>query len=337
MKLAPGVELIETEFSNRPLNLVLFVGEEVALVDSGMVGIPTEYVFPYLKSLDLIPEDISLVINTHHHADHIGGNHEVWLASGKRARFAAHRLEKWLIEDPANQGSADSWGRYVTLGVLDAEAIEEMVKSCGQGVRIDHTLDGGERFDLGDALELEIIASPGHSAGNISVLERRNGVLIHGESVGGDGQYDAAGKLLTVPFYENVETYLQTLAHLAEADFQMLIASHFPPMDRQQAAAHFEESLDFTLRFDAEVQRRVRESHQPVGISEIRTSMDNLWGQYPGDFGMYLLVEAHLRSLLKRGLITGSLEAGLSWQGNGDADLPRLVEAVQAGVQRLPR
>ena len=337
MRLAPGVELIETEFSNRPLNLVLFVGEEVTLVDTGMVGMPTEYVFPYLNSLDLTPQAISRVINTHHHADHIGGNHEVWLASGQRARFATHRLEKWLIEAPANQGSAHSWGRYVTLGVLGAEAMEDMVESCGPGIQIDHTLDGGERFSLGDGLELEIIASPGHSAGNISVLERTNGVLIHGESVGGDGQYDAAGELLTVPFYDDLETYLQTLAHLPEADFETLIASHCPLMDRQQAAAYFEESLDFALRFDAEVQRRVRESHQPVSIMEIRTSMDNMWGQYPGDFGMYLLVEAHLRSMLKRGLITGSLEAGLSWQGNGDADLPRLVEAVQAGVQRLPR
>jgi N-acyl homoserine lactone hydrolase len=49
-------------------------GEEKILVDSGLRGEETS-ILSALSKLGLEPEDISMVINTHHHPDHNGNNH----------------------------------------------------------------------------------------------------------------------------------------------------------------------------------------------------------------------------------------------------------------------
>ena len=208
MELDRGVEIIETAFFNRPLNLPLFRGQKVALVDTGLVGTPAESIIPAMKTCGLTPEDLSLIIITHAHADHFGGNEELWLASGKRASFAAHRLDQAWIEDPPGQ-SRQGYGHFVELGLMSPAELENTIEVSGNGVKLDYVLDGGEVFDLGDGLELEIVAAPGHSLGNICVLDRKNKILIQGETIAGTAQYDVKGELLTVPFYEDVELYLK--------------------------------------------------------------------------------------------------------------------------------
>ncbi len=332
MQLAPGIEVIQARFWNRPINLVLFLGKDrSALIDTGIPGTPAEHIFPYLQKLGMAAKDISLVINTHSHADHIGGNYEIWEASGKRALFGAHRLEKWLIEDPSNQGSAASWGRYIPTGLQTEKEIDASVQACGQGVKMSYTFDGGERFDLG-GLELEILFCPGHSEGNLSVLERTHGVLVHGESIAGIAQYDTEGKLLTMPFYYDVEGYLRTLGVLARTEWKTLIASHLPIMDRRQGLDFIRQSLDFTLRLDAEVGRRIRESGGAVTAQQIWKGMDKLWGQYPADFGMYTLIETHVKSLLQRGLLTGYVEGPLTWRAIKDPKLESIADSVRADL-----
>jgi hypothetical protein len=168
------------------------------------------------------------------------------------------------------------------------------------------------------------------------VLERTHGVLVHGESLGGDGQYDTNGRLLTVPFYLDVEAYLRTLAQLARIPFDILVSSHMPTVDRRAAADLLARSLDFTLRFDREVQRRAQASIT-FTARELSSDMDQLWGLYPADFGMYLLVETHLRSLLRRGLMSAALEGELRWRGRPDSSLTLLAEAVQEGIDNMHR
>jgi glyoxylase-like metal-dependent hydrolase (beta-lactamase superfamily II) len=332
MELASGVEIIETSFWGRPLNLTLFWGREVALVDTGLVGTPAESVIPYLNSIGLTPQDLSLIIITHAHADHFGGNEELWLASGKRVRFAAHRLDRAWIEDPPGQ-TRQAYGHYVELGLMSADDLENGIKASGDGVQLDYVLDGGEVFDLGSGLELEIVFAPGHSAGNICVLDRKNKVLVQGETIAGVAQYNVEGDLLTAPFYEDVEVYLRTIAVVARLDFETLLPSHLPLMNRKQAVQFLEDSLNFTLRFDEEVRQRLKDSSQPVSSMELLQSMDNLWGQYPADLGLYMLLETHLKGLVKQGLVGGSLAEGLTWVGPDRDDLGPLAQEARVAIE----
>ena len=139
MQLAAGVHVIEAEFWGRPLFLPLFVGDHVTLADTGLVGMGTSCVLPYLERLSRSPRDLNLIINTHAHTDHIGGNLELWLASEKRARFVAHAADKPLIEDPQGAG-AGPYQRYVHLGFITAEALASALAAGGSGVKVDVTV-----------------------------------------------------------------------------------------------------------------------------------------------------------------------------------------------------
>ena len=334
MTIAPGVEVIETSFWNRPLNLVLFCGEELALVDTGLAETPRKAILPFLSARRLAPEQLAWVIITHAHVDHFGGNDALWRASSHRARFAVHGLDRATIEDPATQVRRAN-ERYVKLGLITPSDLENGIEACGGGVKVNRVLEGGEVFPLGKGLELQIHFAPGHSAGNISVLERKNRILVQGETVAGVGQYSTTGELLTVPAYEDVEAYLSTIARIARLDFDLLVPSHLPVMNRTQASKFFDDSLTFVIRFEQEVRKRLQSSKQPVKPLSLWQSMNGLWGQYRADIGLYALLEAHLKRLLQRGLAAGSLSEGLVLLEPDCDDLAQLEQAGRSAIRDM--
>ena len=74
-KIAEGLYLLRLPFSGIWAGVYLHVGREVALIDSGpdAQGVDT-YILPALRRLGLAPRDITLLLNTHTHGDHVGGH-----------------------------------------------------------------------------------------------------------------------------------------------------------------------------------------------------------------------------------------------------------------------
>ena len=88
---------VPSEFEGGTVTNVYIVrGEVTALVDTGVFGTPTNDVTPALASLGLSLSDVDLVVNTHGHMDHLGGNSEVKDAGG--AEIALHRNDLPLAE-----------------------------------------------------------------------------------------------------------------------------------------------------------------------------------------------------------------------------------------------
>src|SRR5437870_2165202 len=69
--------------------LYLLEGERLAIVDTGVSDTPEKYLVPALASIGRGLSDVEVVINTHGHHDHAGGNAQVLAASG---------CEIWLPE-----------------------------------------------------------------------------------------------------------------------------------------------------------------------------------------------------------------------------------------------
>ena len=334
MKLSPHVETIETSFSGRPLSLALLRGKQAALVDTGLVGTPADAIIPYLHTAGLDPTRLSLILITHAHADHFGGNEEMRAASGGKVRFAAHRLDQAWIENPPLE-TRRAYGHFVDLGLMPAAELDGGIRASGNGVKLDTVLHGGEVFDLGDGVEIQVIFAPGHSFGNICLLERKSGILIQGETVAGVAQYNVKGELLTVPFYEDLQTYLQTIATVAGLEFATLHCSHLAVMDRAQARRYFGESVDFAMRFEAEVVTRLRQAAQPATALDLWRSMDGLWGVYPHDLGLYMLLESHLSGLVKRGKAEGSPLKGVRWLGPDGDDMAPLADTARRAISSM--
>lgn len=124
--------------------------QECALIDTG-AGRGTRQILNNIKKLGFQPGQISYIILTHGHIDHIGGVKELQEQAG--AEVVAHQLELDAIENGNSQLTAASW-----------YGVEYQPVQVNRVIKQD-----GESLAVGD-IELEFLHTPGHTPGSISVL-----------------------------------------------------------------------------------------------------------------------------------------------------------------------
>ncbi len=131
--------------------------------------------------------DVSWVILTHGHADHIGATREAVELTG--AKIALHRDDVRLYGDPNMNLTA-------------------MTGQSGQMPDIDRQLDHGDEITIGRHL-LTVHHTPGHTPGSISLVG--DGVAFSGDTLfaGSIGRTDLPGGS-----YENM---LDSLRHLVQS------------------------------------------------------------------------------------------------------------------------
>lgn len=245
MELYPGLRLIDTPFEDtRQINVWLFGTQRPLLVDSGVAGCPTETILPRLGDLGLTATDLALVLNLHAHADHVGGNGELYAASEGTLRFGAHELDAPAIEDHHLLASR-------VYGLTEAGAVEAFLARCGADVPVARRYRGGEVIDLED-FSLRVIHAPGHTAGNVALYDPAHRALVHGESVMGAPQADAEGLRFT-PFGGDPAAYGAALRRLMALPFEVYLSSHRPPADGAAGRAEISASLDALERFERAV------------------------------------------------------------------------------------
>lgn len=127
------------------------------------------------------------IINTHTHFDHVGGNTELKEATG--AEILVHPAEaEWLKEA----------GEHARMfGVSGASSPPA-----------DRTVDEGDVIEVG-AIKLEVLHTPGHSPGSISLVIAGEGKILVGDLVfsGSIGRTDLPGGSLDT-LIDSVKTKL---------------------------------------------------------------------------------------------------------------------------------
>jgi glyoxylase-like metal-dependent hydrolase (beta-lactamase superfamily II) len=88
--------------------------------------------------------------------------------------------------------------------------------------------DGDRVFDL------RIVATPGHTAGHIAVLDEAGGVLVAGDALRTEGGAPAAP---SAEFTEDMDTALASEAKLAALPFETLLVGHGDPIEGGASAA----------------------------------------------------------------------------------------------------
>jgi glyoxylase-like metal-dependent hydrolase (beta-lactamase superfamily II) len=171
-----------------PLNVYALHGSEYSvIIDTGIAAMREAIV-----GLCREAGNLRYALITHAHADHIGCNRAVREATG--ARFAAagafawiedfdvHYREFCLVDERSLPDSPEQ--RSEILGLMDGE------------VHCDIALAEGTRFRLGDGLELETIALPGHKSEEVGFLDRDRGDLFMGDLL----------LALAAPFFHGFQT-----------------------------------------------------------------------------------------------------------------------------------
>ncbi|MHB8170963.1 MAG: MBL fold metallo-hydrolase [Thermincolia bacterium] len=149
---------------------------------SGVIIDPGDSSKPLLERILELKLGIKLIINTHAHIDHIEGNE--WFRKATRAQVMAHHYERPLYEEPRFNMSVLSRPRSLQ--------------------KADLYVKGGEFINIGKS-SLEVIHTPGHTAGSICLLG--DGKLFTGDTLfaGSIGRTDFPGGS-----YEAMENSLKT-------------------------------------------------------------------------------------------------------------------------------
>jgi len=145
-------------------------GEKLAIVDSGGgAGIPD--VLENIRGVGFDPSALDIVLVTHCHFDHIGGNNAIREATG--CKITAHASEK---KDTESLGE-------LTLAKMSMERGIPLQPS-----KVDLVLDESEVLEVGDVV-FNVIHTPGHTPGCLCFTMEEKGKLnlFSGDTASADG------------------------------------------------------------------------------------------------------------------------------------------------------
>lgn len=197
MQISEHVHALRIPFKvplNPSLSLDRFVycyvvlGENICLVDTG-VAKSEGMIFDLLGDLGHDPGEIRTIVQTHSHPDHIGSTKAIKGVSN--CDVMVHNEERRWLEDIETQ-----------FAERPVPGFHDLV---GGSVLVDRALNDGDKIELGDGLTLEVIHTPGHSSGSISLFLRGEGVLITGDAV------PLAGEM---PVYEDATASMRSVERL---------------------------------------------------------------------------------------------------------------------------
>jgi glyoxylase-like metal-dependent hydrolase (beta-lactamase superfamily II) len=201
----------------------LIYGEEICLIDSGVAG-SEKIILDYLKRTGKSPEEISRLILTHAHPDHIGGAAAIKRISG--CTVAAHAAEKAWIEDVELQAKERPVPGFRTL--------------VGGSVKVDQTLKEGDVLHQEGGLALQVLHTPGHSLGSVSLWLAEDGALFSADAV------PIAGDM---PIYQDILASVRSLQRLAAIpEIELLLAAWDEPRRGSEAHRIMDEGLQYLQR-----------------------------------------------------------------------------------------
>lgn len=163
-----------------------------ALIDTGMG------VHPIRPVVEALTDRPVLVVNSHHHMDHVGGNHEfeeIAIHEAGAARLAAGASLEIMPAYAAYARAA--WAAFASYERADRAFFHQLADDRrlrplpdGFGpatwtiapTRATMLLAGGDEIDLGERV-LRVIHAPGHSSDGIVLDLAGEGVLFGGDTV----------------------------------------------------------------------------------------------------------------------------------------------------------
>ncbi len=167
-KPASGVFAIYEPHQAEETIAYLIVGDKKALLfDTGMGISDIKKVTAELTKLPI------LVLNSHTHDDHVGGNWEFTTVYGMDTDFTRKNAEG-SHEDAQAEITPDQ-----ICGILPKGFDPKTYAT--RPWKITAYIHDGDHFDLGGRT-IEVIATPGHTPDAISLIDRANGLLFTGDT-----------------------------------------------------------------------------------------------------------------------------------------------------------
>lgn len=192
-------------------NVFLLAGDTLALVDTGFKG-RSIHILREIDRLGYSPTDVTSIIITHHHADHVGS-----LAALKEvthAKVIAHHADAPYID-----GSLPQPGPAKPEWLSDKLATFQELWSTTP-VAVDVLVSDGDKLPILGGIK--ILHTPGHTPGSISLFLEKEGLVIVGDLLSHTAGLSLPSKAFTI----NLVQEIQSIRRVASQDFKLICFGH---------------------------------------------------------------------------------------------------------------
>lgn len=182
-------------------NIYLLQNDISILIDAG-TGLRSDVVKRKIENFGIKPGEIDVLINTHCHYDHSGGDLDFYELSNC----------KILASKSAGEALKNADEESILAGMIKAEL---------EPILVSQTLNENDEIKLGNS-KLNVISTPGHTRGCISLYEPKKKILFSGDTVfkGGIGRIDLPSS--------DRKAMIKSLQKLSELDVEKLYPGHGP-------------------------------------------------------------------------------------------------------------
>ena len=247
-----------------------------------------------LRHLGLKLPDLHTVVLSHAHPDHMGAM--TYILEEVHPRVLIHSLDVVSALNPANlHYTFDiplAKEKYASSGEHQDFDLLKFFDDFGcsmSAVEEVEEIHEGDVIGLGN-FEFEIILTPGHAPGHISLFEKRTNILLAGDLVGNSPAW-------YTPSSGGLTGYLESLDKLEPKDASLLVPSHGMIMDNpSQAIGRIHDKLLKREKILMEALKNEPKSFMELNAALFRHEIIHF---FPGCG----IIESHLIKLEQDGMI----------------------------------
>jgi hydroxyacylglutathione hydrolase len=232
MKVTEHVHALKVPFpaAGRFVYVYFILGPKICVIDGGIAS-ATETILDVIQKTGRDLKEISWLVQTHSHGDHIGASARIREVSG--CKVAAHPEEVAWMEDLELQYRNRPTPTFYTF-------VQEPVK-------VDRRVQEGDAIDFADGQTLQVIHTPGHSPGSISLYYPQDQAIFSGDAIPLGGG---------LPIYADISKTVQSVRKLkAIPGIQALFSSWHEPQQGEKVYQTMDEALAYMQKIHDLVRR----------------------------------------------------------------------------------
>ncbi|MBU1669660.1 MAG: MBL fold metallo-hydrolase [Actinobacteria bacterium] len=265
-----------------------------------------EKIVEFLAHEGLEPSDVHTLVLSHAHPDHMGA--VPFLLEEASPRIIMHELEVPLAREPSLLNKSFDMdfiprfysGRIPEDAPSEFDLLDYFAALCPMGVaEATETVVGGDTLELA-GIHFQVVHTPGHAPGHISLYNPADGTLLTGDLVG-------AVVAWYCPSGGGVHGYLESLDRLEELDVSLILPSHGPPID--DPAAAIRETREFLSARNGALTEELRNGERSLlELTDLLFPSEGM-KMFPG----LQVTFSHLELLEERGLVVCNIRDGMPY------------------------
>lgn len=245
------------------------------------------------------PENVDMLINTHHHYDHVRGNKLF-----TRAQILLHPVERISIKSLEKVMAIDGWKELMHQDLYNQERMEEGVDpdAVTEQWRVDGEINDGQVIDCGST-KFVVLHTPGHSKGHCAFYFPDEDLVFLGDIC-----------LTRVgPWYGEAHTdlneFIASIDRIIELNPAAVVTSHVNQVFHNPQAA-LNEYRDRILKREQRILQQLRETPQTIDQLAAKHLIYRQHPSLPVVFWEKSMLRNHLERMVKLGLVK-ELEEGV--------------------------